>query len=106
MPCVWATFPTYFHEYLIPSPLMRKFPGQLIFVLDFSHASSVIYTDIKQPNIMIKFQDTSLIKSEFPIDYPSPTQNQTEAKYTPILNRSVIGCYNTVDPRSDPTLIL
>lgn len=55
---------------------------------------------------MIKFQDTSLIKSEFPIDHPTPTQNRTEAKYTPILNRSVVGYYTTVDPRSDPTLIL
>lgn len=44
MPRVWATFPTYFHEYLIPTPLMRKFAGQLILVLDFAHASSVIYT--------------------------------------------------------------
>ncbi|KAK4656749.1 hypothetical protein QC762_206977 [Podospora pseudocomata] len=106
MPRVWATFLTYFHEYLIPTPLMREFAGQLILVLHFAHASSVIYTDIRQPNIMIKFQDTSLIKSELPIDHPTPTQSRTEAKYTPILNRSVIGCYTTVDPRSDPTLIL
>ncbi|KAK4646055.1 hypothetical protein QC761_206977 [Podospora bellae-mahoneyi] len=85
MPRVWATLPTYFHEYLIPTPLMRKFAVQLILVLHFAHASN-----IRQPNIMIKFQDISLIKSEFPIDHPTPTQNRTKAKYTPILNRSVI----------------
>ncbi|KAK0739396.1 kinase-like domain-containing protein [Apiosordaria backusii] len=101
-----STFGTYFRECLIPTPVMRKFSAQLILALHFAHASNVIHTDIKQDNIFIKFQDTSRIESEFLVNYPAPEQDRTEARYTPISSRPLIGYYTTVDPRSDPTFRL
>lgn len=43
------TFGVWFHEDMVPTPIMRKFTFQLVCALDFAHESGVIHTGTSLP---------------------------------------------------------
>ncbi|ERT00665.1 CMGC/SRPK protein kinase [Sporothrix schenckii ATCC 58251] len=87
------SFGAWFKEDRLPYPVMRRFAIQLVLAVHFAHNHNVIHTDIQPSNIFVRFRDTSLIESRYLVNVPTPQQDKTEERYSPVPSQPLRGYY-------------